>query len=248
MLAMQNKPIQVFYRHCFHSIHQLHPSRQRPSWFDKQKVYENFLRTLNLNLVEYTIVYDEFFGPIENTFLKYEKNVEIISGGAEALSFLALINIIQKRNFQSDQIIYLLEDDYIHSEGWAEKILDGFTLPLHYVTLYDPSERYDYNRYPVGGVLRMLLSQSNHHWAVFPNTTNTFAVRYQVFQDDLDIQRKHSTFTDDKRQATAASEDVEKWAELVAKGRLLGCPIPGFSTHAQEGNLSPGTKWADKLV
>ena len=80
--------IEVFLRHCYHSRLQEDPSRTRPHWWDKERVFQNFLRTLNPNLVNYTIIYDEHYGAIADTFLKDQSNVHTINAGGEAQSFL----------------------------------------------------------------------------------------------------------------------------------------------------------------
>ena len=59
------KPIEVFLRHCYYSKLQELPDRTRPEWFNKIKVFENFKNTLDPDLVNYTIIYDEFYGGIE---------------------------------------------------------------------------------------------------------------------------------------------------------------------------------------
>jgi hypothetical protein len=96
------KKIEIFLRHCYYSKLQELPDRTRPSWFNKIKVFENFKNTLNPNLVNYTIVYDEFYGSIDKTFLANEENVEIINCGSECNSFLKTLDIIQSKNFDND--------------------------------------------------------------------------------------------------------------------------------------------------
>ena len=131
------KAIEVFLRHCYYSKLQELPDRNRPKWFNKFKVFENFKNTLQQDLVNYTIIYDEFYGSIDKTFLSREKNVEIINCGSECDSFSKTLDIIQSRNFDDDQIVYLLEDDYLHRPGWCDILLEGFTINSSYVTLYD---------------------------------------------------------------------------------------------------------------
>ena len=65
--------IEVFLRHCFYSKIQEQPSRERPYWWNKEKVFENFKRTYNPQTTNYTVIYDEHYGKIEDTFLKEEK-------------------------------------------------------------------------------------------------------------------------------------------------------------------------------
>ena len=113
------KPIEVFYRHCYYSKLQELPDRTRPEWFNKIKVFENFKNTLDPDLVNYTIVYDEFYGSIDKTHLAQEKNVEVVNHGSECESFLSTLDLVQSRNFDDDQIIYFLEDDYLHQIGRA---------------------------------------------------------------------------------------------------------------------------------
>ena len=92
------KPIEVFLRQCYHSKLQELSDRKRPEWFNKNKVFENFKNTLNEDLANYTIIYDEFYGSIDKTFLANEKNVEIIKCGNEPESFLSTLNIIESKN------------------------------------------------------------------------------------------------------------------------------------------------------
>ena len=80
------KKIEVFLRHCYYS-HLQYSSNCRPSWWDKEKVFENFKRTLNPETTHYTIIYDKHHGERENTFLKNEENVYEIDCGKESKSF-----------------------------------------------------------------------------------------------------------------------------------------------------------------
>ena len=87
------KKIQVLMRQCFYSPNTALSNRKRPDWFDKIKVFENFKKTINPELADYKIIYDEKFGPLEDTFLKDEPNVEVINFGYEAGSFSKTVDI-----------------------------------------------------------------------------------------------------------------------------------------------------------
>jgi len=78
------KKIEVFLRHCYYSKIQEQPNKERPDWWNKEKVFENFKNTLNAETTNYTIIYDEHYGRIEDTFLSSEENVHIINAGGEA--------------------------------------------------------------------------------------------------------------------------------------------------------------------
>lgn len=229
--------IEVFLRHCFYSKLQEEPSRERPYWWNKEKVFQNFKRTLNPETTNYTIIYDEHHGKIENTFLKNESNVHIINAGGEARSYIETLKYIKSKNFDDDTIIYFLEDDYVHRPNWDSILLEGFTLPVFYVTLYDHGDKYQemYNN-----LMSKILITKNSHWKPTPSTTNTFAVKYGTLVEDLDIHLKWST-------GVEPSIDHEKFLELNQKGRYLISCLPGYSTHSHANYLSPCIDWEQYL-
>jgi hypothetical protein len=232
------KPIEVFLRHCYYSKLQELPDRIRPSWFNKIKVFENFKNTLDPNLVNYTIVYDEFYGSIDKTFLAREENVEVIKCGSENDSFLKTLDIIQSRNFDDDQIIYFLEDDYLHRPGWCDIMLEGFTINSSYLTLYD------FDFFIAKGYLCEIFVTPNSHWRAVPATTNTFACRYKTLIEDLEIHQKYSSSNTIKEEdGLHFSKDYDKFWNLCKKNKYIISPIPGWSTHCDAYHISPIIDW-----
>ena len=229
--------INVYLRHCFHSKLQEQPSRERPYWWDKEKVFQNFKNTLNPETTQYTIIYDEYYGKIENTFLAQEQNVHIINCGGEAKSFLKTLEYIQTQNHSSDDIIYFLEDDYVHKPNWDKILLDGFNLPVSYVTLYDHGDKYQemYKDF----MTKVLVTEYSH-WMPTPSTTNTFAVKYKTLKEDLEVHQKYSTDCE-------PSNDHVKFIELNQMRRNLISSIPGYSTHCHKYTLSPCIDWSTYL-
>jgi hypothetical protein len=231
------KPIEVFIRHCYYSKLQELPDRTRPSWFNKIKVFENFKNTLNPNLINYTIVYDEFYGSIDKTFLAKEKNVEIIKCGNECDSFLKTLEIIQSRNLSDDTIVYLLEDDYLHRPGWSEVMLEGFEINSHYLTLYD------FDFFIAKGWLCEIFTTPSSHWRAVPATTNTFACKYKTLIEDIEIQKEYSIYGIREMDEYSYSRDYNKFWELQKQERYLISPMPGWSTHCDENHISPIIDW-----
>ena len=231
------KPIEVFIRHCYYSKLQELPDRTRPKWFNKIKVFENFKKTLNSKLVNYTIVYDEFYGSIDKTFLANERNVEIINCGSECDSFLLTLDIIQSRNFDDDTIIYFLEDDYIHRPGWCDIMLEGFTINPHYLTLYD------FDFFIESGYLCEIFATPSSHWRAVPATTNTFACRYKTLLEDIEIHRKYSINAIKEEEGFHFSKDYDKFWELQEQKKYLISPMPGWSTHCDANHISPVIDW-----
>jgi hypothetical protein len=231
------KKINVYLRHCYHSKIQQSPGKQRPDWWDKEKVFQNFKNTLNPETTNYTIIYDEHHGKIDYTFLSKENNVHIINSGGEAKSFLETLKYIQTQGHQADDIIYFLEDDYIHRPNWYEILIEGFNLGADYVTLYDHGDKYMefYSEFRT----KILHSESSH-WMATPSTTNTFAVKYLTLTTDIETHTKYST-------GVEPSADHYKFLELAQKGRVLISSIPGYSTHCESSLLSPCIDWKKYL-
>jgi len=228
--------IEVFLRHCYYS-HLQYSSHNRPDWWDKEKVFQNFKNTINPETTNYTIIYDEHYGKREDTFLNQEKNVYEINCGKESESFCRTLDYILSQNFDDDTIIYFLEDDYVHRPGWDKVLIDGFTLPIDYVTLYDHGDKYQemYKDF-MTKVLHTKLS----HWMPTPSTTNTFAVKFKTLKEDYKIQKKWSTDYE-------PSADHAKFIELNQRGRNLISCIPGYSTHAHKEFSSPCIDWSTYL-
>lgn len=214
--------IEVFLRQCFYSPNSNLSNRLRPEWFNKPKCFENFKRTINLELANYTIVYDQHFGSVENTFLSTEPNIEYINCGNEAASFLKTLEIVESKNFDDDTIIYFLEDDYLHRENWCEVLIEAFALPIQYVSLYDHLDKYLH----YDDLYSKIFYTPSVHWRTVPSTCNTYAAKMGQLREDVNIHRHYSEASSD-----GISMDHSKFCHLRDIGRTLITPMPGYSTH-----------------
>jgi len=97
-----------------------------------------------------------------------------------------------------DDIVYLLEDDYLHLPGSAAVLLEGLAL-ADYVTVYDHPDRYKLEA--DGGTplnhkrirpARIFVTQSTH-WRETDSTTMTFACRAGTLKQDLPVWKKYTT-------------------------------------------------------
>jgi hypothetical protein len=234
------KPIQVFLRHCYYSKLQELPDRIRPPWFNKIKVFENFKNTLNSKLIDYHIIYDEFYGPIEKTFLANEKNIKIIKCGSECDSFIETLDYIRSQNYSPDTIIYFLEDDYLHRPDWCDILLEGFTLNPAYVTLYD------FNFFLNDSSFYKLFTTKSTHWRAVPATTNTFACKFSTLLEDYEIHKDSSVNGIKEEDGFHFSKDYDKfWKLSQYYDKYLISPIPGYSTHCNSNQISPFINWEE---
>ena len=139
-------------------------------------------------------------------------------------------------NSDDEDLIYLVEDDYLHNEN-SEAILQQGLQKADYVTLYNHPDKFE-KRYDFGEITKVIrIGQT--YWKHTISTTMTFAARAKTLKEDRDAWIK---FTQD-----AIPHDHEAFCSL---DRTLICPIPGLAYHM---DLSDSTEeylpdWAaDKL-
>ena len=167
-------------------------------------------------------------------------NIEIVSVGHGAGTFnLALDKAL---TYDDDEIVYFIENDYLH-RGEALKVLkEGFDLGASFVALYDHPDKYldpsnGGNPYCTGGAedTRVYLTNSCH-WKITNSTTMTFAAKVSTLKRTEEVLRKHTSGTH--------PNDFHMFLELRQKGELLITSIPGYSTHGETAWLSPHTDWS----
>jgi len=218
--------IHIYYRHASNCT-----VKNRPNWFSFESCWKNLLKTIegkeNINL---TLALD---GDIDDDFTKdYQSKFELFTTnhGSSLLSYRDLLKYVKNIEMDGDDLIYFIENDYLHLEGWVEKLVDLFSCyeSLNYVSLYDHNDKY----MPIYNDLSSkILTSNTHHWRTTPSTCGTFAISRNLFDQDYDIWESavgdHNTFLylNDERQ------------------RYVLTPIPGLATHCMEGLMSPMVNW-----
>ena len=141
-----------------------------------------------------------------------------------------------------DEIVYFLENDYLHKPGSQKIIKEAFELGASFVSLYDHPDKYigpdkGGNPYCEGGAedTRVYLTDSCH-WKITNSTTMTFAAKVSTLKRTEEILRKHTS--------TTHPNDFSMFLELREKNELLVTSIPGYSTHGETAWLSPLTNWS----
>jgi len=145
--------------------------------------------------------------------------------------------------YSNDEIVYFLENDYLHKPGSSEAIKEGFGLGASFVSLYDHPDKYldpsqGGNPYCEGGAedTRVYLTKSTH-WKITNSTTMTFASKVSTLKRTEPILRKYTQ--------GSYPEDFKIFLELRNNNELLITPIPGYSTHGETRWLSPLTNWEE---
>ena len=168
------------------------------------------------------------------------KPVEInVGNGAGSWKYAALYAM---GNFPKDEIVYFVEDDYLHRSGFIQILKEGMEI-ADYVTLYDHPDKYldadkGGNAYVAGGgeVTRVYRTKSTH-WKLTNSTTMTFATTVKTLEEDWDVWEKATE--------TSHPNDFGAFIELAHKQRHLVSPIPAYSTHCEIAWGSPGIDWKE---
>ena len=224
--------IRIFQRHCNFSTNSEH--KPRPEWFDREKIFDSLIISLN-NKIEFTAFHDSGNGEIEDHFLS-NKNVNKISmkGGNDAQSFLNLLNYVIKQNYNDEDIIYFLEDDYLHKPGWIDILLEGFEyIGADYYTLYDHPDKYYLQMYD--NLQSKIICTQSTYWRTTPSTRCTFACKFSTLQTRFKthIQYCSGEYT----------RDHDMFTELWNVGSNLISCMPAYSTHVEANMLSPFINW-----
>ncbi len=161
-------------------------------------------------------------------------------------SWLFAANYALQNTGKSD-ILYFLEDDYLHLSGAMGVLQEGIG-KADYVSLYDHPDKYqeDLNPYvEAGGEWSKVLSGSRCHWKTSNSTTMTFGVMHATLLEDLPVWQQfcEGGFPDDFG-AFQHLQGIGSWENvLFGKRRRLVTPLPSFSTHIETEFLAPGKDW-----
>jgi hypothetical protein len=219
--------IHIFYRHYNTPSNGGH---YRPEGFSYEKCFNNLLETItNHPNVKLTVMMD---GSKQGTFLEdYDGEIYEFKGGTDAISFFETVKYAKNKDIDSNDLVYFLENDYLHVNNWVEKVIDLFSTfqGLNYVSLYDHNDKYFLPMYE--DLVSKIFASQKHHWRTTPSTCGSFIINKQILDEDFDIL---STMVGDHNKFLYLQE---------TKSRFVLTPIPGLSTHCMEGLMSPTIDW-----
>ena len=222
--------------HLFYRISDGSYEKEKPRYISKKTCLRNcyhVFKNSEIHLIADN-VQDETWSWIESQFPHIKK--ERTSFGNGALSFNHALSIALK--LPLNDIIYFVEDDYLHRRHSYTALKEGIMLGADYVTLYDHPDKYLDTDNPFvdkdGEVTKVLLTKSSH-WKMTSSTTMTFASTVNTLRKDEEILRI--------RTCNDHPDDFNMFADLADLGRSLVSPIPGFCTHGQSDFLSPRVDW-----
>ena len=214
-------------------------NKVKPAYVNNEACLKNALEVFPWNEYDWSIIADNISEETNDMIQKHipRNFIDYVSVGHGAGTFnLALDEALQ---LADDEIIYFLENDYLHKPG-ADKILkEGFNVGYSYVALYDHPDKYIDGANPLvedgGEVTRVMISKSCH-WKITNSTTMTFAAQVKTLKKDESILREYTS--------GSYPRDFEMFLALREKQHGLITPIPGYATHGETAWLSPLTDWS----
>jgi hypothetical protein len=216
-------------------------NKVKPTFINNENCLKNFCNIFYNSIYDISILADKCGEGTIKMIQKYIDpiNIEKVSKGSGAETFNLALD--QALKYEDDEIIYFVENDYLHKPGSEAIIKEGLDLGASFVTLYDHPDNYidpsrGGNKYCKGGAedTRVYLTQSSH-WKITNSTTMTFAAKVKTLREVEPILRKHTTGT--------YPRDFDMFLELREKNHILISSIPGYSTHGETAWLSPLIDW-----
>jgi|TARA_R110001583_G_scaffold118256_2_gene269559 hypothetical protein len=225
-------------------------NKVKPDYIDNEKCLANAVKVFKD--ADWLVIADNVSAETNDMIQKYVSRSDILyaSVGHGAGTFnLALDELKemdtpenQSKGLWEDEIIYFIENDYLHKPESPKIIEEGFSLGAAFVSLYDHPDKYidpAHGGNPEcegGGEETRVYLTDSCHWKITNSTTMTFATTYGAFRRVEPILRKWTSETH--------PHDYNMFLELRDKGHLLVTSIPGYSTHGETAWLTPLTDWS----
>jgi hypothetical protein len=228
----------IVYRHVFISQDIARfPSKARPEGFDYVKCFRRLVETIeasdHASRVRVLVLYNGTTEQLESdpfgVYLRQcsrDIEVQLHSAHSAVEAVLVMMRIVRDLSLTSDDIVYLLENDYLHADGWVDEVFKLYSSGLNfdYVSLYDHPDRY---KYPVNYSQSTLYATDSRHWTTAPSTCGTFMMKHGVFLRDFEY-------------LYTTKPDHLMFDKLIAgMGRKLLTPVPGLSLHCMSEYLDP---------
>ena len=226
--------IQVIYRCC----NEDKKAAFRPSYFSKLDCLENFLDVFKYEMfiknvsINITAVYDGADGSLSERLEYHDIDTHKINVNSNEQSLLYSLNLGHSAVYSD--IVYFLEDDYLHTNKAVEQLIEGFSInPDGIVSGYDHPDRYTRTDDVDYGQTNIFLGK-DCYWRTGESTTCTWAVRPKIFSEMYNTAVQYKL------------NDRELFRSLRKSGIKLITPMPGFSTHCHEPFMSKFINWADQ--
>lgn len=210
----------------------------KPDYINNENCLKNALEVFPTKLYSWTIIADNISEDTNNMIQKHISRDHIfyteVGHGAGTFN----IALDEALTYNDDDIVYFIENDYIHLPNSGKIIGEGIKLGAPYVTLYLHPDKFippQFGGNPEvdseGGYTTKLYRGETEIWGMFNSTTMTFASTVKNLKKDEEILRKWTSGTH--------PNDFQMFLDLRTNGKPLLCPINTYSTHGETNWLAP---------
>lgn len=205
----------------------------------KKYCLENTIQVFGKDNV--TVVGDNLNQETKNMVKDLGVRLKEVSNGTGSQTFRDALDLAIVEN-KDDEVIYLLEDDFLHKPKAKKLIEEGVSTFNSYVTCYDHPDKYidkSFGGNPFiesGGEVTRLVITENSHWKITNSTVMSFATSRKRLVEDKDLLYEFS-----KNKIT----DSFNFFLKLSKEKGIPClsSVPGASTHIETAWLAPFTDW-----
>lgn len=222
------------------------PPKARPAGFDHNKCFDNLVRTVkasaHANRVKIVVLYngtqaqleaDSFEQRLRNCGLHVQ--VKLLAAKSAVEAVLTMFRVVRAMPLKPDDIVYLLENDYLHADNWVDEVFEAYeALPgIEYLSLYDHPDRY---KLPHRYSRSTLYVTATRHWVSAPSTCGTFLVKFGALCRDF-------------KYLYSTKNDHQMFLRLTQRlKRPLLTPVPGLAVHCMTAHLDPLQRFEESLI
>lgn len=215
------------------------PNKVRPEWFSYDLCFQNLLDSLAAADEDWNVELVLWFDgrlDVARAFLAdggfrfpERLSVKLMAGefGGQRPSTDRMFHHIVSQGYADDRFIYILENDYLHRRDWLRHLKSLVTSGVGHtnITLYDHKDNYRHSSHAT-----QVFETGTHLWKSTIYSCWSQICRYAVLKSEV----RHLLKYDDRAY----------FADNAARGGRLVVPVPGLSTHAMTGLLSPAVDWS----
>ena len=217
-------------------------NKVKPLYINNENCLKNAVKTFGNS--EFLIIADNVSDETKRIILECgieDKQIHYVSVGHGAGTFNLALDLALEQN--DNEVIYFLENDYLHTKNAETIIMEGISLGADYVSGYDHPDKYipasrggNPQIEDDGGETTKVYLTKSSHWKITNSTTMTFAAKVSTLKRDEAILRKYTNMGH-------YPQDYKMFLELRENNAILVTSIPGISTHGESMWLSPGIDW-----
>ncbi|MDC6464861.1 hypothetical protein PQZ39_00355 [bacterium] len=205
----------------------------------KQHCLENCINEFSVENI--TILGDRLNDETRDYVNSLNLNLVEVNNGTGAGTFRDALNLAIKEN-QDKDLVYLLEDDFLHLPNSKKLLIEGLHKVDAYITLYDHPDKYinkEFGGNPFiesEGEITRLIKTDSVHWKITNSTVMSFAARVSRLKSDYDLLLKYSS--------GKITDSFRFFVELNKTKQIpVLSSVPGYSTHCETAWLSPLINW-----